>query len=565
MNSEIKVCQNCDKNFTVGSDDLIFYEKIKVPTPKLCPDCRQQRRYAWRNERTLYRRDCDLCGKSTVTIYSPNKPYKVYCLSCWWGDKWDPSEYGVDFDFTRPFFEQFSQLQHQVPRMALLNKNNLNSDYSNHSSDSKNAYLSFTTSAVENVFYSSWVFKSKDCLDCSYVYEKGEKCYVCIDVHSLYRCQYCVSARDCMNCYYLYDCNGCNDCFMSSNLRNKSYVFRNQQLTKEKYLEKMKGYNLSSFSEREKLKLDFENLIKNDSIHKDVSGERNINSKGNMIFENKNCYNCFDLDVAEDCKNVFSGLDMKDCVDIYHAGIKMELCYECHACLRIYDNKFVHLCYDDVSLTYCDSCHNSQNLFGCISVKKGEYMIFNKKYSKEEYEKLKEKIIEHMEHTGEYGEFFPPSIAPVSYNETQGNYYTPMTKEEVLARGWQWEDRVPGTFGKETIKEGGIPDKIEDVGDEIVKSTLKCNFCAKNYNIIPDELNFYKTEGIPLPHSCPDCRYKYRFSFRPERKLYKRVCGCQISNHFHGDTDCKENIETSYSPNRPEKVFCKACYQAEVL
>ncbi len=117
---ENKICQNCKKNFTIEPEDFNFYEKIKVPSPTFCPECRQQRRYAWRNERTLYRRDCDLCGKSMVTIYSPNKNLKVYCLKCWWGDGWDPASYGRDFDFSRPFFEQYAELQKEVPRMALF-------------------------------------------------------------------------------------------------------------------------------------------------------------------------------------------------------------------------------------------------------------------------------------------------------------------------------------------------------------------------------------------------------------------------------------------------------------
>lgn len=85
MQNETKTCQNCKQNFVIEPEDFNFYEKIKVPSPTLCVDCRQQRRYAWRNERTLYRRNCDLCGKNMVTIYSPNKPYKVYCHDCWWG------------------------------------------------------------------------------------------------------------------------------------------------------------------------------------------------------------------------------------------------------------------------------------------------------------------------------------------------------------------------------------------------------------------------------------------------------------------------------------------------
>ncbi len=91
MKSEIRNCKNCQKDFTIEEEDFNFYERIKVPAPSWCPECRQFRRYAWRNERTLYRRNCDLCQKSTVTIYSPNKPYKVYCNECWWGDDWDSS------------------------------------------------------------------------------------------------------------------------------------------------------------------------------------------------------------------------------------------------------------------------------------------------------------------------------------------------------------------------------------------------------------------------------------------------------------------------------------------
>ena len=151
MNQETKNCKNCQKDFTIETEDFNFYEKIKVTPPTWCPECRQLRRYAWRNERILYRRNCDLCGKSTVTIYSQNKPYKVYCNECWWGDDWDFTSYGRDFDFSRPFFEQFAELQHKVPRMALLNKRSVNSEYTNHSGDNKNVFLSFCVFEGENI------------------------------------------------------------------------------------------------------------------------------------------------------------------------------------------------------------------------------------------------------------------------------------------------------------------------------------------------------------------------------------------------------------------------------
>lgn len=562
--AENKICVGCKKDFVIETEDFAFYEKIKVSPPTLCVDCRQQRRYAWRNERTLYRRNCDLCAKSTVTIYSPNKPHKVYCNTCWWGDQWDPSSYGIDFDFSRPFFEQFHELELKVPRMALLNKNSTNSEYTNHSANNKDVYLAFCVFDGENVMYSNWIMKnSRDCVDCSMIYEKGERLYETIDSRTSYQCQHSMFLRDCSSCLYCYDCRGSNDCFMSTNLRNKSYVFRNEQLTREEYLEKMKSIDFSSFKVRSELEKEFKDMLENKAIHRYVVSERNNNSTGSMLFDNKNVNHAFEVERSENAKYIFGGIELKDTMDIYHIGYNVELCYECQGCTRISNCQFCHLCYDNLNVMYSDTCQNSQNLFGCVSVKKGEYMIFNKKYSKEEYLALKEKIIEHMKKTGEYGEFFPPQIAPVYYNETQGNLYMSMSKEEVQAKGWNWEDNVLGTFGKETIKSENIPDKIADVPDSYLKEIFACMQCSKNYNITQNELLFYRKENVPLPRKCPNCRYKRRFDMRPARRLWHRECMCDRKHTSHNGR-CAVEFETCYAPERPEIIFCEKCYQEEV-
>jgi hypothetical protein len=87
MRQEIRECQNCQKEFIIEPEDFDFYNKIKVPPPTFCPDCREQRRIAFRNERSLYKRKCDLCGKGVVSRVSPDKPYPMYCQKCWWSDK----------------------------------------------------------------------------------------------------------------------------------------------------------------------------------------------------------------------------------------------------------------------------------------------------------------------------------------------------------------------------------------------------------------------------------------------------------------------------------------------
>ena len=168
-----------------------------------------------------------------------------------------------------------------------------------------------------------------------------------------------------------------------------------------------------------------------------------------------------------------------------------------------------------------------------------------------------------MKKTGEYGEFFPPSIAPVYYNETQANYYVPMTKEEVLAKGWHWEDKIPGTFGKGTIDMSIVPDNIKEIKDDIIKEVLTCEVCTKNYNIVSAELSFYRRDNIPIPRKCPDCRYKMRFVLRYPRKLWPGQCKCVSLEHDHTGP-CKNTFETPYSPERKERVYCRNCYDKEI-
>ena len=66
LKSENRICQNCKCDFTIEPDDFGFYEKIKVPPPTFCFECRLQRKMVRRNERTLYKRICDLCKKEII-------------------------------------------------------------------------------------------------------------------------------------------------------------------------------------------------------------------------------------------------------------------------------------------------------------------------------------------------------------------------------------------------------------------------------------------------------------------------------------------------------------------
>ena len=123
------------------------------------------------------------------------------------------------------------------------------------------------------------------------------------------------------------------------------------------------------------------------------------------------------------------------------------------------------------------------------------------------------------------------------------------TKEEALAQGFKWEDTPRGTYGKGTVAWDAIPDSIQDVAADATKEIYECVECKKNYRVIPNELTFYKKCGIPLPRMCPDCRHARRFAARGPNALFDRTC-----------SNCSTPIQTSYSPDRPEILYCESCY-----
>src|SRR3989338_8176979 len=95
--SQNVICQNCKKDFTIESEDFNFYEKIKVPPPSWCPECRLVRRLVWRNEHSLFRRKNGAPGRidePLISIFHPDENVITFDKETWWGDSWDLCDYG---------------------------------------------------------------------------------------------------------------------------------------------------------------------------------------------------------------------------------------------------------------------------------------------------------------------------------------------------------------------------------------------------------------------------------------------------------------------------------------
>ncbi|MEK7635856.1 MAG: hypothetical protein AAB405_02080 [Patescibacteria group bacterium] len=599
MNQEIKTCQNCKQNFTIESEDFAFYDKIKVPPPTWCSECRMIRRMNWRNERTLYKRKCDAPGhnEEIISIYHKDSPFKVYDYKYWWSDEWDSLIYGKDYDFSQPFFEQFKELLREVPHNNLVSGNNVNSEYVNFQANSKDCYLATGGQFNEQVIYSNHVVNSKDSTDLYFVF-KIELGYDDVICQNSYRLFYSQNCDNCIDSYFLYDCRNCQNCFSCVGLRNKQYYIFNKPYSKEEYEKKLREFNLGNFNQIKKQKELF-NEFKLRYPYKFINSVRGENISGDNISDAKNCKYAFDIlpGGSENCKFLWwSGNVIKDVYD-GNVGMNVESSYENISVInnvsRVLFSVSIWTGYD---IQYSENCHNSSNLFACVGLRNKQYCILNKQYTKEEYEKLVPQIIEYMNNMPytdkqgriyKYGEFFPPELSPFSYNETIAQEYFPLTKQQAIEQGYSWKDPEQRNINI-TLKSEDLPDNIKDVKDDIINQIIECQHqnnppaggcneqCTEAFKIIQPELDFYKKMNLPLPRLCPNCRHYQRLKQRNPLKLWKRQCQCAGNKsenevyqntiaHTHGEKHCENTFETTYAPERPEIVYCEKCYQQEVM
>lgn len=550
-----RTCTQCSAPFEITDDDLAFTEKISpvfggvtcaIPPPTLCPDCRVQRRMSWRNDRTFYHRKCDKTGTMFISMYAPDTKFPVYKQDVWHGDSWEGLDYGRDYDFSRSFFEQWGELRDQVPHWGVAIANCENSDYCNYCTDEKNCYLDIAAEGNEDCYFNLFVKNSKNCVDCTFAYH-STLCYECIQCYNAYACRHSMYLDNCNDCAFCFDLKGCKNCILSINLRNKEYYILNKPHTKEEYQKKLKELNLGSYAACKNIHAIWKKMRIEQGVYRDMYNLNCENSSGNDIKGSKNCTNCFNATDSEDCEYLYDVLNAKDCRDMNYSLYDPESSYEIISTVGTKFCAFLMSGPYNSNSFYSQQLKSCKNCFGCHGLKNKEYCILNKQYTKEEYEKLVPKIVNHMIKTGEWGEFFPTALSPHGYNETVAQEYMPLSRQEVKSRGWKWrEERESESYMGPSFV---IPDSIADADDTICKEILICEESGKPYKIIPQELTFYKQNGIPLPHRSPAQRHTDRNALRNPRKLWGRTCAT-----------CAKPISTSYAPDRPEKVCCETCY-----
>jgi len=458
--AQTAICKITGKKFIISDQDIEFYNKLNVPLPTLCPEERARRRFAFRNERNLYTNKSAISEQPLLSNLHPDLNLKVYSPEEWWSDQWDGVNFEEDYDFNKPFFEQFTELQKEIPMVSLHITNNENCPFANYVGESKNCYMIFGSVYSEDCYYGS-PYYCKQCID-TLLTRNSELCYECITCEHCYHCFYCQDCVNSQDIIYCYDCRRCSNCIGCAGLRNQKYCIFNKQYSQQDYEELKKKLDLS-YSKNHKQIIEEFNKVKLNIPHRDMVSVNVEDCSGNYLYESKNTQNSFDSKRCHDCSYLAQTIDMKDCYDCNYTE-ENELCldyigyYKNNRCL------YSQMLFGSNDIYYSAYCMSSKNLFGCIGLQHKEYCILNKQYKKEEYNELVPRIIEHMKQTCEFGEFFPISVSPYCYNETVAQEYFPLSKEEAIQRGYKWRNKDQSKYQKQIYD---IPPNIHDVPDSI--------------------------------------------------------------------------------------------------
>jgi hypothetical protein len=546
-------CVLTGREFSISERELSYCEDNALPVSaiaKLSPRERLREISVFRNRINLYQTKCAASGKQIFTSIPPERGLHIYDIDIWESDSWDGVEYGREYDFNKPFFEQLFSLYKIVPlpNLDVINSTLENSEYTNGISGAKNCYLLFAASFNEDCMFSRMINHSRDILDCLMAV-KSELCYSCLDIHNCYDLKYSEHCHTCSNSYFLKNCQGCTNCYGCVNLINKEYYFYNEKCSKDEYLRRLSRIDLGSYKvvleEKEKFK-EFSNSFP----LKYYFGKTNQNSTGSFLNNTKNCMDSYfisDGEELEHCVWIHGGK-----TSFYHVcyGNGSELIYNSITCGdNAYNLKFCVECYSGASdLEYCIyTGHGSSKCFGCVGLKKKSYCILNKQYSKNDYENLIKRIKSQMIEGGEYGKFFPPYIAPYYFNKCDAIDFFPITRDEAIKRGYSWDDNIPETKNSSI----SLPDNIKDVTDDVLNLQPVCEVTGRTYKIIKVELDFYRKHNIPLPRVSPLERIKLRSGFLNIPELKEGSC-----------KRCNSQFQTIYTKG---SLYCEKCYQDSLI
>lgn len=287
------------------------------------------------------------------------------------------------------FIKDFQKLYWASPQIQNWTRMSENCQYGDIIVVSKNCFMCFNSSNLENCFYSYSSNRSYDCNGLMFCADCN-MCYECIDSARLYNCDFVEWSEGCTECKYCYDCKSCKNCIGCVGLYHKEFNIFNKEYTKEEYETKL--HDIKYWPE-EKILKEFEKLKLAHPVCY-MHQNKTENCYGDYLLNSKNCYYCFDSKDCEDSFYITEALLEKgttDCCDCSPLVNTLTMCYDIAFCGYLNNCDHIYWCDYLADCEWCTSLFNSKHCFGCVCTKNKDYCILNKQYEKAEYARLVKK------------------------------------------------------------------------------------------------------------------------------------------------------------------------------
>lgn len=588
-------CKYCSSKYPLYSIEKEQYDKYAFKYTDICPTCNFKSLYSYINDKHLYNRKDSKTGKNLISILSEDYNWEVIDANNYRIQLVDDLWFKYSKEIWPDIFDDFLKLYNDFPKPSRLVFQWVeNGDFSSHVGTSKNLYLSYCVfSECEDIYYSLKITDSKNVFD-SYHIASSSNIYSSHTIGTSHDVSFSRNSVDCSGLLFCSDMNNCKECIFCCNQVNKSYMVYNKQYTKEEYesikkwiYEKLWDYNSFKF-----LKNKFQEFLDQNLSDATINMNNCQKVNGEATFYSFNSVNVFAGTWVSNSANVMIGGDFSD--DKWNniinslefwTNCENSICafsfgyntYNVNYCGFVSSSSNIDYCFD---MEWCEDC-----LF-CVWLRNKKYCILNKQYTKQEYFKLREEIVNHLKYTGKWGENIAFSSSPFPYNDTLSYDIFKVNKviysdgkEEIIDENAVWtvnvlwdsfiSDAIYDMWWNEKIKikwrtknkEINIPENmkilksenianINQVWNDILDKTIICEESGRPFRIIKQELDYLKKKWFPIPRVHQENRIDKILSDRPKWQMHVWICD-----------NCHKESLTVFKNKPKYKVFCPACYK----
>ena len=486
---------------------------VSLPIPNVHPSEALRQMYVFGALRWLFKDKSALSGAPLLTRYNPVDGYKV-CTQDEFYDGVDNRAVGQEYDFSRPFFEQWNDLLRSVILPPLSKTNCEDSEYVNGAQNVKSCYLCFAVWDCRDCMYCLSISRCNDCLDLVF----SRECQFCYSSVSLIRCYEVHNSKDCKDCtecFGCYDCQSCTKCYGCVGLFHQEHCIFNEKVSKEKYEAFISEKHLGNFTSR--LCAESECGVFWSSTNHTVNTLINCTDcSGAYLDRCENCVQCWEASGCKDCSNLIAGIDSDHCSRGF--ARRSEYTFFTHG-LDCQNSAYCYTLFGGSNILYSAYMYGGcMDCFGCIALNKQQYCILNKQYTKSEYEDLAPRVIAHMKSTGEWGEWFPVKFAPHLYHESSIHEFMADIPESVArARGYRVGEEVENVYPSKFLQGKLIPEQVDStVVDLLITTPIRCAITGKHFNIQKREIEFCMRHKLPVPRVHWRERMRQKFTQRSQ-------------------------------------------------